>query len=395
MANKLVVTLLACASLLITTTAQTTQTHVAEVKADANAGINAGINAGTKAEKNAELSAQFQQLASKHQVCSAALVYIKGGQIQEPSFAKGCADAVMPDANSIFQAASLGKPVFAYAVLGLAAQGKLALDEPLMQYLPQGYQHALRQGDINSPQELVTDPRLQKITARMVLQHMAGLHNWSSGKLEFQSEPGTRWQYSGEGYMLLQAVVEAITGMGLQAWMQQQVFTPLGMLHSSYQPPREWQDLLITGSIQGKALPLRPARKAVAPASLHTSISDYARFAQAVLKDTTLQKQILDAPVMANQRSKIEWGLGWGLSHTSTAEHAPLLWHWGNNYGYRAFVILAPAAGDGMILLASGDQGLRLAEAMTTNIIPGQLGLFQFPLLGLKPGLLCQVTGIC
>ncbi|MES2037103.1 MAG: serine hydrolase domain-containing protein [Pseudomonadota bacterium] len=370
MKNKILITLLTAGSLLAAAASQAASTP-------------------------ADLSAQLQQLASKHQVCTAALIYIRNQQIQEPQFAKACADAVMPDANSIFQAASLGKPVFAYAVLGLAAQGKLALDEPLMQYLPQGYQHALRQGDINSPQELVTDPRLQKITARMVLQHMAGLHNWSSGKLEFQSEPGTRWQYSGEGYMLLQAVVESITGMGLEAWMQQQVFTPLGMQHSSYAPPKEWQDLLIAGSIQGKTLPLRPPRKAVAPASLHTSISDYARFVQTVLKDASLQKQILDAPLMANQHGKIEWGLGWALSHTTTAEHAPLLWHWGNNYGYRAFVIVAPVTGDGMILLASGDQGLRLAQAMTTNIIPGQLSLFQFPLLGMKQGLLCQVTGIC
>lgn len=379
MANKLIVTLLASASLLL---AQTTPA------------LATGVKTETKPAK-AEIAAQFQQLASKHQVCSAALVYIKGGQIQEPSFAKGCEDAVMPDASSIFQAASLGKPVFAYAVLGLAAQGKLALDEPLMQYLPQGYQHATRPGEINSPQELVTDPRLQKITARMVLQHMAGLPNWASGKLPFESEPGTRWQYSGEGFMLLQAVVESITSMGLEAWMQQQVFRPLGMLHSSYEPPKEWQSLLIAGSIQGKALPLRPARKAVAAASLHSSITDYARFVQAVLKDANLQKQILNTPVMADQHSNVEWGLGWGLGYTTTAERAPLLWHWGNNYGYRAFVTAAPATGDGMILLTNGDQGLKLAQALTANIIPGQLSLFQFPMLGLKSGFLCQALGIC
>ncbi|MFZ6733536.1 serine hydrolase domain-containing protein [Undibacterium sp. Ji42W] len=340
-------------------------------------------------------SQQLQHLASKHQVCTAALVYIHNQQIQEPLFAKGCEDAVMPDASSIFQAASLSKPLFAYAVLKLAAQGKLALDEPLMQYLPQGYQHLTKPGEVNSPREPFTDPRLQKVTARMVLQHTAGLPNWASGKLAFESEPGTRWQYSGEGYLLLQAAIESITGMGLQAWMQQAVFAPLGMQHSSYEPPKEWQNQLVAGSLQGKPLPLRPARKAVAAASLHTSIGDYARFVQAVLKDTDLQKQIFDHPVMADQRSNTEWGLGWGVGHTSTADRARLLWHWGNNYGYRAFVIVAPATGDAMILLTGSDQGLKLAQALTANVIPGQLELFQFPMLGLKPGFLCQALSIC
>ncbi|WP_423002812.1 serine hydrolase domain-containing protein [Undibacterium sp. JH2W] len=343
----------------------------------------------------AEPPATFQQLASKHQVCAAALVYIKAGQIQEPQFVTGCDDTAMPDASSIFQAASLGKPVFAYAVLGLVAQGKLALDAPLLQYLPQGYQHASRPGDKSSAHDLVSDPRLQKVTARMVLQHTAGLPNWESGKLRFESEPGSRWQYSGEGYMLLQTVVSAITGMELDAWMQQAVFTPLGMQHSSYQPGKAWQAQLVAGSLRGKPLSLHPPRNAVAAASLHASITDYARFVQAVLKDAGLQKQILDQPVTADPANKLEWGLGWGLAQTSAAGQAPLLWHWGNNYGYRSFVIAAPATGDAMVLLTNSDQGLKLVPALTARVIPGELSLFQFSMLGLKPGIMCQVLDRC
>ncbi|MFZ6655366.1 serine hydrolase domain-containing protein [Undibacterium sp. TJN19] len=352
----------------------------------------------TEPAKAADVSTQFQQLASQYQVCAAALVYIKAGQIQEPVFANGCEETRMPDSDSIFQAASLGKPVFAYAVLGLVTQGKLALDAPLMQYLPQGYQHASQPGDSNSAHELVTDGRLQKVTARMVLQHTTGLPNWASGHLDFQFEPGARWQYSGEGFMLLQAVVEAITGMELEAWMQQQVFAPLGMLHSSYQPGKAWQDHLICGSLHGKALSLRVPRHAVAAASLHASVTDYARFVQAVLRDESAITRILANPVITDQQSNVQWGLGWGLTHPNSAGQgvqSTLLWHWGNNYGYRAFVIADPATGNGMVMLTNSDQGLKLAEAMTANIIPGQLSLFQFPMLGLKPGFACQVLGIC
>ncbi len=98
---------------------------------------------------------------------------------------------------------------------------------------------------------------------------------------------------------------------------------------------------------------------------------------------------------MVDQVNQVAWGLGWGLGYTATADRAPLLWHCGNNYGYRAFVIAAPARGDAMILLTGSDQGLKLAQALTANVIPGQLERFQFPMLGLKSGFLCQALSIC
>ncbi|MCH8622222.1 serine hydrolase domain-containing protein [Undibacterium sp. TS12] len=340
------------------------------------------------------VSAQFQQLVSQHQVCSAALIMIKARQLQEPLFATGCPDAVMPDADSIFQAASLGKPVFAYAVLGLVAQGKLDLDKSLLHYLPQGYLHASRAHDINSPKDLVTDPRLQKITARMVLQHRSGLPNWANGKLELVSDPDTRWQYSGEGYALLQRVVETISGLPLDTFMQQQVFTPLGMTHSSYLPPADWRSNILAGSDQGKPLPPWRPKQAIAASTLHTSIRDYGNFVAAVLKNETLLRQITEKPVMADQRSAVQWGLGWALSQTQA--QTSLLWHWGNNPGYRVFVIIAPGSGDGMVLLTNANRGLALAEPLVGRILPESSPLFRFPLLdGAPSGFLCRNLGIC
>lgn len=340
------------------------------------------------------VSAQFQQLVSQYQVCSAAMIMIKARQLQEPLFATGCPDAVKPDADSIFQAASLGKPVFAYAVLGLVAQGKLDLDKSLLHYLPQGYLHASRAHDINSPKDLVTDPRLQKITARMVLQHRSGLPNWANGKLELVSDPDTRWQYSGEGYALLQRVVETISGLPLDTFMQQQVFTPLGMTHSSYLPPADWRSNILAGSDQGNPLPLWRPKQAIAASTLHTSIRDYGNFVAAVVKNETLLRQITEKPVMADQRSAVQWGLGWALSQTQA--QTSLLWHWGNNPGYRAFVIIAPGSGDGMVLLTNGNRGLALAEPLVSRIVQGPFPLFRFPLLdGASSGFLCRYLGIC
>ena len=348
----------------------------------------------THAEDALPLATQFQQLASQHQVCSAALAIIKSGQLQAQLFAQGCQDAVIPDADSIFQAASLGKPVFAYAVLTLAAQNRIDLDKPLLQYLPQGYLHAHRPHDINSPTDLVTDPRLEVVTARMVLQHRSGLPNWANGELELTANPGSRWQYSGEGFVLLQTVVESITGMSLDDFMRQQVFEPLGMKHSSYLPPSEWRPHMLPGSLQGKPLSLQKIRRAVSASTLHTSIQDYASFVMAVMKNEAVLKQTLDRPVVADQASAVRWGLGWGIGYTPAQD--VLLWHWGNNYGYRAFVVFAPGSADGMVLLSNSNHGLALAEPLARRILPAPLPLFHFPLLDSgPPGLLCRILSIC
>src|SRR6185503_722803 len=102
-----------------------------------------------------------------------------------------------------FPAASLSKPVFARAVRDLVRQGKLDLNRPLEEYVKLGL-----------------DGDARKITAAHVLTHSTGLPNWRfQPGLELASEfqPGSRWQYSGEGFVLLQRVVEKIVNQPIAA----------------------------------------------------------------------------------------------------------------------------------------------------------------------------------
>ena len=86
--------------------------------------------------------------------------------------------------------------------------------------------------------DLKGDERSKQITARMVLNHTTGLPNLrmfeKGGRLRFLFSPGERHSYSGEGYMLLQMVIENITGKDLETLAQEKIFQPLGMDRTSY-----------------------------------------------------------------------------------------------------------------------------------------------------------------
>ena len=194
-------------------------------------------------------------------MCLAALAVLKNGVLERTDGVAGCDTAFVPISEPVFQAASLGKPVFAYAVLKLAQQGMLDLDRPLVDYLPQGYGHVQNwnAGNSNRATDTVTAPELQAVTVRMVLLHTSGLPDWAGGPLTFQSKPGTRWNYSGEGFVLLQKAVEAATGLTLQTLMQQQVFEPLGMAHSSYAADEALVAQLAPGTLPGGKV-IRPPR---------------------------------------------------------------------------------------------------------------------------------------
>src|SRR5688572_5676810 len=90
--------------------------------------------------------------------------------------------------DTLFEAASMSKPVFAYAVMKLCEKGVLHLDTPLTRYTSERF--------------VPDDPRLDLITPRHLLSHTSGLPNWRSGDtaLKLQFNPGEKWLYSGEGY---------------------------------------------------------------------------------------------------------------------------------------------------------------------------------------------------
>jgi CubicO group peptidase (beta-lactamase class C family) len=275
--------------------------------------------------------------------------------------------------DTIFEAASLSKPVFAYGVLKLVDDGKLDLDTPLTKYLPQRY--------------VAGDDRLDKITARIVLSHRTGFKNWrpNDGELKIYFTPGEKFSYSGEGYVYLQKVVEQITGKKLNEYMNEAVFTPLGMKSSSYVWRSDYDARTTTGHNEDEV----PGEKwkpqeAVSASSLQTTAGDYARFVEAVLNGTGLKPatlaemekpQIAVDPACTNctdraagELSKeVFWGLGWGIQETRDGES---LWHWGDNGAFKCYVLVYPKQKIGLVMFTNGQNGLAIRE----NVVQLALG---------------------
>lgn len=339
---------------------------------------------------------RLAHLAQQHHVCGAAVAVVQQRELQSVTTASGCDPALQVKSDSVFQAASLSKPVFAYAVLKLVQQGHLALDAPVLQYLPQGYRHAfdpLHPG-LADQSDQVTDPRLRDVTVRMLLQHTAGLPNWASGPLRFEGTPGKRWAYSGEGYVLLQRAVEAVMRRPLDEIMQVQVFNPLGMARSNYRwTPQIGEHLLPGTKANGARRKGVLLQQPVAAFSLYTSVDDYARFIIALLRDPALLAQTVDSPVEVDTRLNLHWGLGWGLEQSADGVR---LWQWGNNPGYRAFVLAVPDSGDGLVLLTNSDAGLKLVETLLQAALPGEHKVLRSTFLSAGVlDALCDILRVC
>ncbi|MBZ5590116.1 MAG: class A beta-lactamase-related serine hydrolase [Acidobacteriia bacterium] len=273
----------------------------------------------------------------------------------------GSGSPVTPE--TVFEAASLGKPVFAYAVVRLAERGDFDLDRPLPVYLPYA--------------DVRNDPRIRKITARRVLCHTTGFPNWRrGGQLTIDFDPGDRFSYSGEGYVYLQKVIEAVTGMSVDDFVGREVFQPLGMAASSY----GWRDAYEASAAVGHDYLQQPTRKAKptkpnVAATLHTTVGDYARFLAEMfhprlLKSVTVE-QMLKAQVELEK--DLSWGLGWGLERASGRSY---FWHWGDNGAFRGFAIGCRETGDGLVLLTNAENGLSIAEPIVGAVIGGSHPVF-------------------
>ena len=320
-------------------------------------------------------------LATRLGVCAASHVTLKAGRPGAPVLVSGCTSASPLPSDPVFQAASLTKPVIAFAALKLVRDGQLDLRASVSRYLPEGYVH--RQKPFNSandnPVDHVPASTLARIPLGTLLNHSSGLPNWTRGSLSPEFEPGERWQYSGEGYVLLQAVISAVTGQDIESVVAQRVFDPLGMRHSRLRLTDDIRAQVLDGTSWLGGRVRFDIREPNAAASLYTTAADYARLLAAWLADPALLALTLAHPMPAKPALGLAWGQGWGIE---TAAGGPYLWQWGNNPGFRAFAMVSVASRNGFVLLTNSERGMPLAASLAHATVPAEHGVFRFDALG-------------
>jgi CubicO group peptidase (beta-lactamase class C family) len=260
------------------------------------------------------------------------------------------------DTATVFEAASLSKPVFAYIVLRLADRGEFDLDRPLVEMLEYP--------------RIAHDERYKRITARMVLSHGTGLPNWGGDALTLSFDPGTAYAYSGEGFVFLQKALERVTGDSLDELSRREVFQPLGMTRSSY----VWQNRFAGNVAYGRnwlwnIAPVNRYPEANAAASLLTTAPDYARFVAAVLAgrglSTTMWKSYL-TPVRETSPG-ISIGLGIRVEDGSSGL---TFYHSGNN-GRRFTCYMTGDIGQGLglVYFTNASDGTALVEPLASRVL--------------------------
>lgn len=296
-----------------------------------------------------------------YSVPGVSVAYIENGEIAW-SRTYGQQNASTPINNeTLFNAASLTKPVAAEVVLRLASKGLLSLDEPMAPHW--------------IDPDIADDPRHKMLTPRMVLTHQTGFKNWrkqTNGLLQFEWAPGSHTGYSGEGFQYLVRFVEAKLGRSFEELAEELIFIPLDMKNSAltkqdwfgdrlawrYYPDSSWREPRTIDETNGAD-------------QLRTTSVDYARFVTSVMKDKGLNNELASQRKLISRNQLVSRCLeresnpdacplrmGFGLSwYVHEYEEETIISHGGANTGLRSVAIFVPERNIGLTVFANGENG--------------------------------------
>lgn len=262
--------------------------------------------------------------------------------------------------RTLYNVASLTKPISAETTLRAASAGMIGLDDPMARYW--------------IDPDIAGDPRVEMLTPRLALTHRTGFPNWRGTEgLAFDRDPGTQVGYSGEGFEYLARYLAARTETPLDRLARSLVLRPAGMNRTSY----TWQPwfrgkVALPADADGKWLSPVVRSEPLASDDLHTTASDYARFLISVARGDGVTPSLATERVRIHasmretlctpQRAdvcpdEVGWGLGWDVVAFGDKR---ILWHTGADKGEFSFAYIIPSTGEGAVVLTNSAVGYRL-----------------------------------
>lgn len=284
---------------------------------------------------------------------------INNGKLQQIKVYGELQPGVSAPYNTVFNVASLAKPVTAMVALRLTSMNKWDLDEPLYHYWVDP--------------DVSKDKNHKNLTTRHILSHQSGFPNWrwesKSGKLEFQFIPGTQYQYSGEGFEYLRKALEKKFNKNLNDLALELLFEPLNMTDTKF----VWDEnkyasrFAIGYNIEGKPYKTIKNKTPNAADDLLTTIEDYSNFMISILNGSLLSEPIYKE--MTTPKIKVNdnkyFGLGFVIYDLGNDEYA--ISHSGGDDGCQTLAVVFPKTKQGIIIFTNVDDGYKVYEPLLSN----------------------------
>nr|WP_315034390.1 serine hydrolase domain-containing protein [uncultured Chryseobacterium sp.] len=319
---------------------------------------------GKEIVKQISMSKQDQKLEQwlkENKIPSLGLGIIRNGKLEKAKVYGDYQNGITSPDNMRFNVASLTKPVTAMIALKLASQGKWDIDEPLYHYW--------------TDPDIAQDPRNEKLTTRIILSHQTGFPNWRilnpNGKLSFHFDPGTKYQYSGEGFEYLRKALENKFHKPLSQLGEEIIFKPLKMKDTSYiwDQNTDASRVAIGHNKDGKAYDPVKNTTANGADDLMTTISDYSHFLISVMNGAGLSPKIykeMQTGQVATKKGK-HFGLGFELYDLGNGVIA--LSHGGSDDGVKTLFVIIPQTKQGLVIFTNTDEGAKAYEKLVTDYL--------------------------
>ena len=212
--------------------------------------------------------------------------------------------------------------------------------------------------------DIENNPLHDSLTIRHVLTHQTGFRNWrrlnENSKLDFDFIPGTKFQYSGEGYEYLRKYLEHRFNATIEELADSLIFKPLGMMDTKF----SWKENIDTSRYalnhdqNGRLIPTLKNTEANGADHVLSTIEDYSKFGLYVLKggfmSDKLYSEMISKQVAVNEFSS--FGLGWEIV-PDFVNGSEVIMHSGSDPGARSWIVLDPGSGKGIIIFSNSDNG--------------------------------------
>ncbi|QHS58676.1 serine hydrolase domain-containing protein [Chitinophaga agri] len=294
--------------------------------------------------------AALQTLMQRHQVPAAGIGVIENNELKSARVFGELRAGVPAPANTLFQVASLTKPVVEMTTLRLVSKGLWSLDAPLAKYW--------------TDPDVKDDPRHGLLTTRHVLSHQTGFVNWrwehQTGKLVFDFAPGTNTRYSGEGLEYLKHALEAKFKMPLAAIVSKYLFEPDSMkdTHFFWDGGVTEDRYAVPHNKEAAPYEIRKNKEVSAADLLMTTITDYTTFGVNVLRKKQLNDKVWEDMIhIQSKEPNAKFGLGWEVYNNVKGGDFVLL-HSGSDPGVRTVIALLPSSKQGLVIFTNSDNGI-------------------------------------